>query len=298
MKIALCQIDGKYPNIPLMKLSTYHKNQGDSIDWFSPFNEYNTIYASKVFTNTPDNLYLPDNTIRGGSGYDLKTVLPSEAEKAKPDYSLYPAWDKAIGFTTRGCPRKCSYCIVPKKEGGIKVTGDIYDFWEGQKKLILLDNNLTAAPFTHFKKIVDQLIKENIKVDFSQGLDIRLVTPEIAELLVRVKTFKQIHFAFDHPRYEKAVTDGIKMLINNGVSRSRLMFYVLTGYDTTIEEDYYRVDLLRDLGVDPFVMPYDKSDPIIEAFAAWVNSKAVFKTIPRDTYIANRTKNKYCKTST
>ena len=284
MKVGLAQIDGKYPNLALMKLSAWHKAEGDDVEFWNPLFEYGRVYAAKVFNDTPENNYLPDGTIRGGTGYDLETELPAEVEAMVPDYSLYPEWDSALGFTTRGCIRRCPYCVVPQKEGALKVVGSIYSFWTGQKKIVLLDNNLTAAPLEHFKAVCEDCMAEGLSVDFSQGLDIRLITPEHAGLLARVRTFKQIHFAFGNVRYERAVREGIKTLVRAGVGISRLMFYVLIGYDSTPEEDLYRVELLGGFGVDPFAMPYDRNDNYQKNFARYVNHKAIFKSVTWEDY--------------
>lgn len=283
MKISVCDVDSKIPNLALTKVSAHHKACGDTVEWFSPFYKYDIVYASKVFKFTPDNPYLPVDTIKGGTGYGLTTKLPDEIESMCPDYSLYPNMDYAMGFTMRGCIRKCPFCVVPAKEGKPNIVGDIYDFWRGQRKLLLLDNNLTALP-EHFELICTQLTKEKVSVDFNQGLDIRLITPEMAQLLSKVRLWKQIHFAFDDLKYEKAVCDGIKILTKNGVAKHKLMFYVLIGFNTTPEEDLYRVELLRGLGVDPFVMPYDKSDRYQKRFARWVNHKAIFKSVEWQEY--------------
>ena len=288
MKIGLIDVDSKIPNLALMKLSAYYKsNEENDVNWYIPaYAYYDLVYASKVFTFTPDYQYWPSwrncKIIRGGSGYDLKTELPYEVEYQYPDYSLYNC-EVAMGFTTRGCIRKCPFCIVPQKEGYIKPVADIYDFWNGQEKLMLMDNNLTASP-VHFEIICKQLKKEKIKVDFTQGLDIRLITADMAQLLAKVKTYKQIHFAWDDIRTETAVRRGIKTLVDNGVKAYRLMFYVLIGFNSTSEEDLYRVKTLKGLGVDPFVMPYNKTDKYQRRFARWVNHKAIFKSVAWEDY--------------
>lgn len=293
MKIALVDVDSKIPNLALMKISAYHKSLGDTVEFHDPLfgDKPDLIYASKVFAETQDYAYYPKSVeiIKGGSGYDLKNELPPEMERQYPDYQLYNC-DYAIGFTTRGCIRKCPFCIVPKKEGSIRAVGDIYDFWRGQEYLMLLDNNLTAVP-EHFEKILKQLIKHEIKTDFSQGLDIRLIEPEMAQLLSKVKLWKQIHFAWDDIRTEKAVLRGIDILTSNGVKPYKLMFYVLIGFNSTPEEDLYRVETLRGLGVDPFVMPYNKSDEYQRRFARWVNHKAIFKTVKWEDYVAHSKEN-------
>jgi len=285
MKVRLVDVDSKIPNLALMKISAYHKANGDDVDFYNPlFDKPDLIYASKVFDFTDDYLYYPADVelIRGGTGYDIALTLPDEIESQYPDYDLFRC-DFAIGFTTRGCIRKCPFCVVPKKEGAIRPVGDIYDFWRGQDRLMLLDNNLTALP-DQFERICKQLIKERVRVDFSQGLDIRLITAEMAQLLSQIRLWKRIHFAFDNIALEKQVRAGIKILTENGVSAHKLMFYVLIGFDSTLDEDLYRVEVLRGLGVDPFVMPYNKSDEYQKRFARWVNHKAIFKSVPWHEY--------------
>lgn len=278
MKIGLIDVDSKIPNLALMKISAWHKTQGDEVKFYDPLlDKPDKVYASKIFDFTPDYQYWPDcEIIKGGSGYDLHTDLPPEVDNQYPDYDLYNC-DYAIGFTTRGCIRRCPFCIVPEKEGPIRAVGDIYDFWRGQRQLMLLDNNLTALP-EHMEKICKQLIKEKIQTDFNQGLDIRLITDDMAQLLAKVRLWKQIHFAFDDVRLERQVREGISILTKH-MPASRLMFYVLIGFNSTPEEDLYRVEMLRGLGVDPFVMPYDKSDPYQRHFARWCNRKEIFKTV-------------------
>jgi radical SAM superfamily enzyme YgiQ (UPF0313 family) len=131
VRIGLCQVDGKWPNLALMRLSTWHKKQGDTVERFMPLSEYDRVYASKIFDLTPDSEYLPGDALRGGTGYDLTAQLLPEVEACRPDYSLYPEWTAAIGFTTRGCVRACPFCVVPRKEGHIRVVGDLYSFWGG-----------------------------------------------------------------------------------------------------------------------------------------------------------------------
>jgi hypothetical protein len=285
MKVRLVDVDSKIPNLALMKISAYHKANGDDVDFYNPlFDKPDLIYASKVFDFTDDYLYYPADVelIRGGTGYDIALTLPDEIESQYPDYDLFRC-DFAIGFTTRGCIRKCPFCVVPKKEGAIRPVGDIYDFWRGQDRLMLLDNNLTALP-DQFERICKQLIKERVRVDFSQGLDIRLITAEMAQLLSQIRLWKRTHFAFDNIALEKQVRAGIKILTENGVSAHKLMFYVLIGFDSIPDEDLYRVEVLRGLGVDPFVMPYNKSDEYQKRFARWVNHKAIFKSVPWHEY--------------
>lgn len=173
------------------------------------------VYMSKVFSSTPDFQYYinADEVIKGGSGYCIsfengKEVyhkendgqLPYEIEHIYPDYSLYPELtkDTAYGFMSRGCPRGCDFCHVEVKEGrkAYKVA-DLSEFWRGQKNIVLLDPNTIACK--KWKDILEQLIDSGAWVDFSQGVDIRLMTEEKAEMIKQIKV-KNIHFAWD--RYE------------------------------------------------------------------------------------------------
>jgi len=275
--IGLIDIDSKMPNLALMKLSAYHKQRGDDVELTRPLfaDQFDLVYASKVFDFSVMPI-LPDDVIIGGSGFDLTSLLQPEVEGLVPDYSLYKC-DYAIGYTSRGCNRSCPFCIVPKKEGKFRATGDIYNFWNGQKRLMLLDNSLNTDE-DHFTFILNQLIENQIEVDFSQGLDIRLLTDSQAKLLMHVRLWKQIHFAWDNIGIEPQVRSGVEIIKNHKLLR-KVMFYVLIGFNTTKEDDLYRVETLRGLGVDPFVMPFNRNDPYQRKFARWVNHKAVFKSV-------------------
>lgn len=286
MEIGLYDVDSKIPNLVLMKLSAWHKKEGDDTELYMPLKKYDRVYASKVFDKSAA-LYFYDEIGGSGTG-DWETVLPEEVEHIMPDYSLYSS-DYAMGFTTRGCIRNCPFCIVRRKEGLIHPVADIYEFWGGQKKLMLLDNNILALP-KHFIRIAKQIIKEKIIIDFNQGLDIRLVNDANASYLAKMNHLKQIRFAFDNVAIEPAVRKGIKILGDAGIKPYRLMFYVLIGFDSTPEEDLHRVELLRSLKADPFVMPFDKKDDYQRKFSRWVNHKAIFKSVSWDKYGASPTR--------
>jgi hypothetical protein len=294
--VGLLQVDGKWPDLALMKLSAYHKALGDEVELFSPLpmsGVYDLVYASKIFRFTPDNPYLPPNAIKGGTGYDLTTCLPDKIESCFPDYSLYPKEfpnaDAAIGFTTRGCVRHCPFCVVPEKEGLIRVVGDLLSFWAGQKRVILLDNNLTAAPMEHFRHVVNQLVEAEVYAEFSQGLDIRLLSDEHAALLSKILVGKSghIHFAWDNPADEPAVRRGVGLLAKHMPLR-RIIFYVLIGFNTTRAEDEHRAYALRDLGVMPFAMAFNKRDRYQMDFARYVNRKQLFMAVPTFAEYLNR----------
>lgn len=289
MRVGLYQIDGKWPNLALMKLSAFHKSQGDEVEFYWPLFDklYDRVYASKVFQDSSFNpqvsQYIDGRWQVGGYGVsDIK--LPGEVEHIYPDYGLYDI-NFAIGFTSRGCMRHCPFCIVPEKEGRFRPVADIYEFWHGQARLCLLDNSLNTNG-EHFARILGQLIavnrrrsKERVAVDFSQGLDLRLLTSEQAQLLSKVKLWKQIHFAWDRIQDEKAILGGLEIIKKSPLSLSKVMVYVLIGYDTTEAEDLYRVAKLAGQGVDPFIMPFNRLDPYQRRLARWVNHKAIFKSV-------------------
>jgi len=273
MKIALYDVDSRIPNLVLMKISAYHKSQGDSIEWYSPLlkDDYDKIYASKVFKDS-DNGYLDydkENFEIGGSGSNyLMKVLPPEIEHIYPDYELYDC-DYAMGFITRGCIRKCEFCIVPKKEGKIRKNAEITEFWKGQDKIKLLDNNILAYQ-DHIWEL-QILADTNCKIDFNQGLDIRLINHANAKILREIKKWVgyELRFAFDDPKLANLIKKKLDILKQRQIKRCR--FYVLIGYNTTPKEDMERVNLLKELRQSVFVMPYDKSNDYQKRFARWVN---------------------------
>jgi len=237
-----------------MKLSAYHKAKGDQVFLNFPLCQPDITYASCVFTwNAKNAEGLPPNTHLGGSGIDLKAILPPEVEHMMPDYSLYAGVNYSLGFTSRGCFRRCPWCIVPEKEGAIKPWASIYEFWDrNHKKIVLLDNNLLASP--NWKETLLALKHEGVEVDFNQGLDIRLVTYEIALHLRDLKT-RQLRFAFDDIAYEKAVRTGIELLVERGINSRKLSFYVLVGFDGD-ESAVERMNILSSYKVDVYPMAY------------------------------------------
>lgn len=287
MKIGLIDIDSKIANLALMKISAYYKLLGNEVALTSPLfaDQFDRCFASKIFDYT-DMPILPKGTQVGGSGIENNNgkKLDPHTEHLMPDYSLYDC-SYAMGFTSRGCNRKCQWCIVPKKEGRWIAVADVYEFWGNQDRIMLLDNSLNTNQ-DHFEKILSQLIKEKIKVDFSQGLDIRYINDKQAYFLSQVKRWKRIHFAWDLIGIEKAVRKGIKKLLKYQ-SGENITFYVLIGFNSNVEEDLYRVETLRTIGVNSFVMPYDKFNKYQRRFARWVNHKAIFKSVKWEDYRGN-----------
>ena len=290
MKVGLIDVDShRWPNLCLMKLSAYHKARGDSVAWWSPDGHFDLVYKSRVFTD----LYSKDTyevtnadaVIRGGTGYGPGPNLPDAVEHSRPDYSLYPQFpDTAYGFLTRGCPRNCGFCIVSGKEGRKSVqTADLSEFWDGQRNIKLLDANLLACP--DHETLLNQLADSRAYVDFTQGLDCRLLTEDNIAAINRVR-LKDIHFAWDSMRETDAVLDKLRLYAALAKRRPHGKYatvYVLTNYGTTHDEDLYRVETLREMGFDPYVMIYEKptAPAISKRLQAWVNNKRVFRTVPR-----------------
>jgi len=288
MKLGLIDIDGhNFPNLALMKLSAYHKGMGDEVGWYNPWEHYDLVYQSKVFTFSNDYLLHlnADEVIKGGSGYDLRSQLPEEAEYICPDYSIYPMYDSAYGFITRGCPNKCSFCVVPEKEGGIKAYMDIEEFLSGRKTAILLDNNVLAHK--HGIRQIEKIVSLDIKVDFNQGLDARLIDNSVAKLLSLVKWLKPIRMACDNKNQIKHIERAVNLLRKYNTTPQRYFVYMLVTDD--LDDAYERAMKLRSLNLDPFAQPFVSRDnkPISKKqrnFARWVNHKAIFKSVDYKDY--------------
>lgn len=287
MKIGLVDMDNMnkkriaFPNLPLMKLSAYHKARGDCVEWWVALDKYDIVYKSKVFDFTPEIDYAPQaaRVVEGGTGYGLGNSLPDEIEHIMPDYSIYPQFQAAYGFLTRGCPRACPFCIVAPKEGSqsLKVA-DLSEFWSGQRQIKLLDPNLLACE--DHEDLLRQLIDSGARVDFTQGLDIRLVNERNAELIRNVRV-KNIHFAWDDPKHD--LSEHFKRFKEmSGIDYRKLGVYVLTNFNSTHEEDLRRVYALRDLGYSPYVMIFNKQTAPRETrlLQRWVNNRIIFKTVP------------------
>ncbi|MBO8161366.1 MAG: radical SAM protein [Thermosipho sp. (in: Bacteria)] len=286
MKIGLIDVDShNFPNLALMKISAYHKSKGDHVEWINPLlGEYDIVYQSKIFDFTPDfnTCIKADKIIKGGTAYGLDNKLPDEIENMYPDYELYGIKDVAYGFLTRGCPRKCDFCIVSKKEGNksIKVA-DLKQFWNSQREIKLLDPNLLACKDR--LELLDQLIESKAWIDFTQGLDIRLMTDEVIDKIKQIK-IKMIHFAWDREKDSDII---IKNLINfkkkTGIEMRKTRVYVLTNFDTDFEFDLYRIYKLKELNYDPYVMIYNKQNAHkkYKRLQRWVNNKFIFRSCER-----------------
>lgn len=287
-RVGLIDVDGhNFPNLALMKISAYHKAKGDNVEWVIPLLEYDIVYQSKVFDDTysADIDFTPraKKIIKGGTGYDLQSRLPDYIEHLYPDYSLYPELTKntAYGYLTRGCPRACHFCIVADKEGrASKKVADLCEFWEGQNLIKLLDPNILACP--HHIELLQQLADSKAQVDFTQGLDARLLNESNIELLNQIAIDK-IHFAWDYMKEEQGVIKGLELYSKSAKKQYNGFYgtvYVLTNYDTNMHENLYRIYKLRDLGYDPYVMIYDKPNAPKEIMRLqrWCNNKVIFRS--------------------
>ena len=286
IRIGLIDVDShNFPNLCLMKLSAYHKAQGHQVCFWNPLFYFDVVYKSRVFTDTysKDNITVKNagQVIKGGTGYGPGPDLPDEIEHSYPDYSLYPQYSEtAYGFLSRGCPRGCGFCIVGGKEGRkSRKVADLSEFWRGQREIKLMDANLLACP--DHEKLLWQLAKSRALVDFSQGLDIRLITRDNVALLNQVRT-KTVHFAWDNP--DEDLTRYFRQFLEwTSIRNPRLRrVYLLTNYGSTHEQDLYRVETRRQMGFDPYVMIYEKptAPPITRHLQRWVNNKRLFYAIP------------------
>ncbi|MBD5327939.1 MAG: hypothetical protein HDR99_05700 [Bacteroides sp.] len=281
-RIGLIDVDGhNFPNLALMRLSAWHRAQGDSVEWADPMfgGDYDRVYKSKIFTFTPDDT-IPWNceVVRGGTGYDVRSRLPEEVERSTAmDYSLYPQYDFSIQFFSRGCIRHCPFCLVHDKEGAIHPVEPLQLNPNG-RHIEVLDNNFFANP--QWKSAIDYLLAAKQKVNL-HGVDIRIMNEEQAFWLNKLPLHKSVHIAWDLPQVD--LTDKLREVIRY-IKPWKLMCYVLVGFNSTMEQDMYRIERLRELGIKPFVMPYRdfenqiKPSQYAKDLAQYVNKPMIFKS--------------------
>ena len=288
MNIGLLAVDSSYPNLAIMKISAWHKKDGGRVEWYSPFNHYDKVYMSKVFSFTEDfRQYIinADCVEKGGTGYDIHKTLAKEIDCLQPDYSIYPQIDNktAYGFLTRGCLNKCKWCIVPEKEGKIAPYMDIEEIAvDGRKNIILMDNNILASDYG--LQQIEKIVKLGIRVDFNQALDARLVTEDVAKLLAKVKWIKRIRFGCDTPG-QISECERATSLIDKYGYKGEYFFYCILLND--FNESFERINHWRNKGRRflPYAQPYrDLNNPrqIVPQWqkdlAGWVDKKWIFRT--------------------
>ncbi|MFA5307359.1 MAG: hypothetical protein WC365_07970 [Candidatus Babeliales bacterium] len=262
-KIGLIQVDGKLPNLALLKLDKFYSDQGCQVTYIDiSSHQFDQIFASKIFI--------------AGSGYDLQAKLPPEIEEVKPDYEKFNL-NYSFGFTSRGCVRGCEFCIVQPKEGYFHEVS--YEWTNGEKRVLLLDNNFFLSKI--WKEKLQHFIDTKTKVCFNQGLDIRLIDEEKAEMLSKVLYYddqfktRRLYFAFDKPEVEPILAEKIAILGRYGIKQSHLMFFFIVNFNTTHEQDYHRFEVLDKLGTKPYPMCYQKwtAPKITKDFLRWINRR-------------------------
>lgn len=263
MNVSLVDVDGTgFPNFALMKLAAWHKLNGDSVDWYSPlFSHPERIYASKIFTFTPDFTDYASGDpepVKGGTGYDFAARLPDEVESMVPDYSIYPDVSFAIGFLSRGCIRKCPWCVVPKKEGLIRRYANIETVAAGRRDVVLMDNNFLALDREFMEEQVERSVRLKLRLDFNQGLDARLVDEETARILARVRWWKYIRFSCDTASIVPAVVNAMKLMRKAGYKGEFFIYFLAVDVQETLDRIMRVVS--SDKRVTPFVMPYRALD--------------------------------------
>ncbi len=290
-EVSLLQMDGKIPNLALMQIGAYHKSIGDDVGWWhGPLFPSDKVYASKIFKYTHDSL--PEYVIRGGTGYNLDP-MPEHFKQVKYSggWFLYPNFTSHLGFSERGCRLKCSFCVVPEKDGTPTFESSISDLLtnpKGEDRLNLLDDDFLGHPQND--DVFEELIDRKLNVCFCQGLNIRTITERQAELLGKVNfwnmkfTFKQVTFAWDNLKDEKSIMRGIERCIQAGIKHYMMQFFILIGFDSTPEEDMHRVMTLANMGADPYVMTYNRDDLYQRRFQRWVNRREIFNSVKWEDY--------------
>jgi len=286
MRIGIINIEPMINNTAYMQIACYHRARGDTVEWWTPITDhlFDHVYSSSLFTFT-DKSEVPRRAICGGTGYDVTSKLSIKIENSDLDYGIYPKCKTTYLWFSRGCIRNCPWCVVPQKEGRIHAVMPA-NLNPNGNYITVCDNNFFANP--RWREAIKSLVRIGQPVDM-QGIDIRIITDSQCAALAGLKHFKQLKFAWDDPDDEEAVLAGIKRL-KRFVPSYKCMCYVLVGFwhytvgPTSEVKDLHRIETLRGLGIDPFVMPFDKSELYQRTLARWVNHKPIFKKVPWSEY--------------
>lgn len=292
MNVLLLQLDGKLPNIALMRISAHHKALGDCVTLRSTGqpeqlclfdHRFDRVYASLIFERTravaERLLAVCPSAIVGGTGWDVTSKLEDDGiTTLDQDYSAYPRYQDSIGFTQRGCRLKCKFCVVPRKEGAIRQEKTVSEIWRGEpypRHLVLLDNDFFGQP--EWQTRIDEIREGGFKVSFNQGINVRFITEDSAAAIASVRYsddgFKtpRIYTAWDNRKDEKRLFDGLNLLVKHGIKPDHIMVYMLIGFwPGETEEDWlYRSSQLRAFGARPYPMPYVRN-PQTVGFQRWI----------------------------
>jgi len=303
VRLMLVQLDGALPNLALMKLSHWHKSQGDSVELtrhiepnlFAP--KYDRVYASTIFKFTERTKlfcqFWPD-AIMGGTGTDdpatVEQIIGQQYEFY--DYSGYPDFEASIGFTQRGCRLSCKFCVVPKKEGKPRSVNTIAQIWRGEpypRKLHLLDNDFFGQ--SEWRERLAEIREGKFKVCLSQGINVRMITEESAEALASIDyrntdfSKKLLYTAWDNIGDEKIFFAGVDCLERHGIPPKHLMAYMLIGFDSkeTWERIWHRFNRMIERGINPYPMVYDRTRRDLICFQRWVIA-GLYRFVPWPEY--------------
>lgn len=293
MRILLLQLDGKIPNIALMRIAAHHADAGDEVELRRTGNptavcarfgdNFDRVYASAIFTRTAPVIDAVrqqyPGAILGGTGVDVASSLEAHGITTREqDYRIYPTWQQSIGFTQRGCRLRCGFCVVPRKEGKVRTEQTIGELWRGDpwpRELLLLDNDFFGQPL--WRDRIDELVAGGFKVSFNQGINARFLNDETAAAIASVNyrddgmRERRIYTAWDNRKDERRLFAGLEALVRHGVKPRHIMVYMLIGYwpGETHEDRDYRRQQLRDFGARPYPMPFERTQELL-AFQRWV----------------------------
>lgn len=315
MEIRLTHLDGKLPNLALMKLAHWHKAQGDNVHFTRHINrglfepDYDIVYGSTIFTFSHKRLdqFLSQfpKAIVGGTGTPHldKTIEQITGPYEFYDYSIYPDYQWSLGFTQRGCRLNCKFCIVPQKEGRPQSINSIYDIWrpETPRNIHLLDNDFFGQPREQWLERIKEIKNGGFKVAFNQGINIRLITDEAAHWLAQIPYYddqfknRRLYTAWDNLKDERIFFAGVDRLEAAGVPPHHLMVYMLIGFDLseTWERILYRFNKMVERGILPYPMVYNKQDKELRKFQRWVVGR-YYKVVPWEKY-SNNGRSEYYK---